>query len=138
MGGTLNPLLAFLSLIALLTTIKIQSKELRATTTEMNNSSTALQEQSQSIKLQNFENTFFKMIDVHNSIISEFKHQRNSIKLALDKLTEENKKNTQTNFELFLKVHAIYLYFITSYLTNKYIIALVQQLLTIKEIDGFF
>jgi len=71
MGGTLNPLLAFLSLIALLTTIKIQSKELRATTTEMRNSSTALQEQSQSIKLQNFENTFFKMIDVHNSIISD-------------------------------------------------------------------
>jgi len=78
MGGTLNPLLAFLSLIALLTTIKIQSKELRATTTEMNNSSTALQEQSQSIKLQNFENTFFKMIDVHNSIISD---------LALEKFT---------------------------------------------------
>jgi uncharacterized membrane protein len=77
MGGTLNPLLAFLSLIALLTTIKIQSKELRATTTEMNNSSTALQEQSQSIKLQNFENTFFKMLDVHNSIISD---------LALEKL----------------------------------------------------
>jgi uncharacterized membrane protein len=83
MGGTLNPLLAFLSLIALLTTIKIQSKELRATTTEMRNSSIALQEQSQSIKLQNFENTFFKMLDVHNSIIFD---------LALEKFTNAQKR----------------------------------------------
>jgi uncharacterized membrane protein len=87
MGGTLNPLLAFLSLIALLTTIQIQSKELRATTTEMSNSSAALQEQSQSIKLQNFENTFFKMIDVHNSIIFD---------LALDKFKDAQTYSNNT------------------------------------------
>jgi uncharacterized membrane protein len=95
MGGTLNPLLAFLSLIALLTTIKIQSKELRATTTEMRNSSTALQEQSQSIKLQNFENTFFKMIDVHNSIISD---------LALERFTNEYRDNNSAYHVNFLDI----------------------------------
>jgi hypothetical protein len=95
MGGTLNPLLAFLSLIALLTTIKIQSKELRATTTEMRNSSIALQEQSQSIKLQNYENTFFKMIDMHNSIISD---------LALEKFTNAQKYSSILYYVDFLEV----------------------------------
>jgi uncharacterized membrane protein len=69
-GGTLNPLLAFLSLIALLTTIKIQSQELKETRKEIKDSSTALQEQSKSIKIQIFENTFFNMIDVYSSIVS--------------------------------------------------------------------
>ncbi|UTJ06212.1 putative phage abortive infection protein [Arcobacter roscoffensis] len=68
-GGSLNPLLAFLSLIALLTTIKIQTQELSETRKEIRASSRALQDQSESAKLQIFENTFFKMIDVHNSIV---------------------------------------------------------------------
>lgn len=69
LGGTLNPLLAFLSLIALLTTIKIQTYELSETRKEIRESSRALKEQSESSKIQTFENTFFKMIDVHTSIV---------------------------------------------------------------------
>lgn len=76
MGGTLNPLLAFLGLIALLTTIKLQVKELKATRKELETSSNALKEQSESFKIQNysikqqnFENTFFNMLDLHNKIV---------------------------------------------------------------------
>lgn len=42
-GGTLNPMLAFLGLIALLTTIKIQAKELALTRIEFGKSSDALE-----------------------------------------------------------------------------------------------
>ncbi|MFW3380575.1 putative phage abortive infection protein [Aliarcobacter butzleri] len=68
-GGTLNPILAFLSFCLLLITIKLQSKELKNSTEELAKSSLALAEQSKSLQLQNFENTFFNMINLHNEII---------------------------------------------------------------------
>lgn len=68
-GGILNPTLAFLSFCLLLITIKIQSKELKNSTEELAKSSLALTEQSKSLQLQNFENTFFNMISLHNEII---------------------------------------------------------------------
>ncbi len=75
LGGTLNPIFAFLSLIAILTTIKIQSKaldsskeELRLTREELKKSAVAQKEQSDSIKIQNFENTFFNMLNLHIEI----------------------------------------------------------------------
>ncbi len=55
LGGTLTPILAFLSFVALLITIQIQHKELSET--------------SETLKLQNFETTFFNMINLHNEII---------------------------------------------------------------------
>ncbi|MDN5102774.1 hypothetical protein O8C99_06215 [Aliarcobacter butzleri] len=77
-GGTLNPILAFLSFMALLYTIKIQMDELKlsreeleATREELKGSRIAQQEQSESLKLQNeatklqiFENTFFKLTEL--------------------------------------------------------------------------
>ena len=83
-GGVLNPTFTLLGLLALLSTIRIQSKalqvsseellnsrkELELTREELSRSTLAQQEQSESIKLQNFENTFFNMIDLHNSNIS--------------------------------------------------------------------
>ena len=74
-GGTLNPILAFLSFMALLYTIKIQTDELKlsreeleATRKELEGSRIAQQEQSESLKLQNeatklqmFENTFYNL-----------------------------------------------------------------------------
>lgn len=85
MGGTLNPLLAFSSFIALLYTIKIQTNELELsrnvlleTQKEAKRSAFALEEQSNSLKLQNkatsiqiFENTFFKILEMHISIKNE-------------------------------------------------------------------
>lgn len=81
-GGTLNPLFALFSLFAIIYTIKIQTKELQlsreeleATRKELEGSRIAQQEQSESLKLQNqatklqmFENTFFKLIDLFINI----------------------------------------------------------------------
>lgn len=83
-GGTLNPILAFLSFMALLYTIKIQTDELKlsreeleATRKELEGSRIAQQEQSESLKLQNeatklqiFENTFFKLIEIYSLEVS--------------------------------------------------------------------
>ncbi|MCG3657247.1 putative phage abortive infection protein [Aliarcobacter butzleri] len=85
-GGTLNPILAFLSFMALLYTIKIQMDELKlsreeleATREELKESRIAQQEQSESLKLQNkattiqmFENTFFQLINLFIGIRNEF------------------------------------------------------------------
>ena len=83
-GGTLNPTLAFLSLIAILNTINIQSKELSNSSRALENSekelaksSEALTEQSKSLKIQNFETTFFNMINLHNEIIRNIKIENN-------------------------------------------------------------
>ena len=84
-GGTLNPILAFLSFMALLYTIKIQTDELKlsreeleATRKELEGSRIAQQEQSVSLKLQNeatklqiFENTFYSLLSHHNGILEQ-------------------------------------------------------------------
>lgn len=91
-GGTLNPSLAFLSFLALLQTIKIQNKELKAsreelelTRDELARSADAQKEQSDSIKIQNFENTFFNMINLHNEIIRNINFN-SELKFEHDKL----------------------------------------------------
>lgn len=79
-GGMLNPIFAFMSFLALLATIKIQTRELSASRREMEISSEALIEQSnsfkiqnESIKIQSFENTFFNMLALHNEIVDKLK-----------------------------------------------------------------
>lgn len=69
-GGVLNPVFSLFGLLALLLTIILQNKELRLSTKEFSKSAAALYDQSKSIKIQNFENTFFKLISLHNEIIS--------------------------------------------------------------------
>jgi uncharacterized membrane protein len=78
MGGTLNPIFALFSLYAIIVTIKVQAKELELTRKAMNESNTAQQEQSDSfrkqnisVKLQTFENTFFKLLEHHNGLIEK-------------------------------------------------------------------
>ena len=100
-GGTLNPILAFLSFCLLLITIKLQSKELKNSTKELAKSSKALKKQSKSLKIQNFENTFFNMINLHNQIVdnsslmtrkSHFDYRDASILSTIPRNMHENKK----------------------------------------------
>lgn len=75
-GGMLNPVLAFASFMALLFTIRIQSKQLDVSTRELEatrkeltasreaqeKSSAALDGQLENLKIQQFESTFFSLI----------------------------------------------------------------------------
>lgn len=83
-GGVLNPLFSFLALIALLITISIQSKELRLTRDELEKSSLALSQQSESLDLQNFENRFFSLINSHKNTASNLRSHAASNKHKAD------------------------------------------------------
>ncbi|MFI3155655.1 MAG: putative phage abortive infection protein [Methylococcaceae bacterium] len=64
-GGTLNPFLSFLALIILLRTFSMQRNELKDT-------QRILQTQNAMRIKQNFESTFFSLLNVHNQILAEF------------------------------------------------------------------
>lgn len=90
-GGTLNPILAFLAFLALLYTIKIQSDELSATREELAKSAEAQQEQSKSLELQNkatelqiFENTFFMLLRELNIVIDKLNNNNKSLEIIDD------------------------------------------------------
>ncbi|MFJ5537361.1 putative phage abortive infection protein [Vreelandella titanicae] len=69
-GGVLNPILTFLTFMGLLITIVIQQSELKESRKEFKRSADALNEQSRSMKKQNFENTLFQMLALHNDIVN--------------------------------------------------------------------
>lgn len=77
-GGTLNPVLSFLGLIALLLTIVLQSKELESTRVELERAASAqentervLKEQSNTQIKQQFEGTFFSLLEQHNKLLEK-------------------------------------------------------------------
>ncbi|MEZ5934180.1 MAG: putative phage abortive infection protein [Alphaproteobacteria bacterium] len=69
-AGSLNPLLTFLTFIGVLITLILQRMELSLTRDEIERSADALEEQSQTLKSQVFESTFFEMLSLHNSIVN--------------------------------------------------------------------
>ncbi|EGR2241139.1 Hypothetical protein VCSRO12_3650 [Vibrio cholerae] len=76
LGGSINPVLSFLGLIALLLTIVLQNRELEATREELArsaeaqvNSEAALRQQSSIFEQQRFESTFFQLMNLHNEIV---------------------------------------------------------------------
>lgn len=81
-GGVLNPLLTFLTFMGLLITIVIQQTELRESRLELKRSADALREQSESLKKQNFESTFFQMLSIHNGIVNSIDLVNDEGKLA--------------------------------------------------------
>lgn len=104
MGGILNPTLAFCSFLALLKTIRIQSKELNNSTLELAKSSQALEDQSNSLIIQNFENTFFNMINLHNEIINNIKIEGS---LSTEELVHNMDSQTRIIKPTFIKKEAI-------------------------------
>ncbi|MCQ9325659.1 putative phage abortive infection protein [Neisseria dentiae] len=86
-GGVLNPIFGFATFIALLYTIKLQTEELKATREELarsakaqENSEQALAEQSKIFQIQQFESTFFSMLDLLNKLST---HVTNAIPFKL-------------------------------------------------------
>jgi len=88
-GGTLNPFFSLLSLLALLATLFLQSRELASSTK-------ALEDQSALMKLQTFESMFLSMISlcsdsIKNIDLAEEEEGEFSGKRALRKLYERLK-----------------------------------------------
>lgn len=76
-GGILNPWFALLAFFALLLTIILQSPELSISSKELSKSAAALAAQNRAIQLQNFENTFFKMVNLHGDIVANLTFEPN-------------------------------------------------------------
>ncbi len=98
-GGLLNPIFGFLSLMALLYTIVLQSRELslsrqelEETKTEVRRSADAQEKSEKALNgqlalqaKQSFETTFFNLISLHNSILNSLTVDLNSIGPTLSK-----------------------------------------------------
>lgn len=67
-GGTLNPTLSFLALMAVLHTIKIQRLELKDAREEAKLANIIQTKQTEIFERQNFEAALFRLFDVHNKI----------------------------------------------------------------------
>ena len=78
LGGTLNPIISFLALIGLLYTIHQQAQEMQATRKELKQAAKQQRKQvkqqsrqSEIFNLQQFESTFFSLLNQHNKIIEK-------------------------------------------------------------------
>ncbi|OFV30262.1 hypothetical protein HMPREF3136_10285 [Neisseria sp. HMSC15C08] len=76
LGGTLNPIISFLALIGLLYTIHQQAQEMQATRKELKQAAKQQRKQvkqqsrqSEIFNLQQFESTFFSLLEHHNKVI---------------------------------------------------------------------
>lgn len=112
-GGILNPIFVFLSLLAILSTLKLQSNELELTREELKNnldvqkkSERHFAEQSRILQIQQFENTFFSLLTQTNNTIKEYinKHtiEEKSSHSSLFKNTiiDELKRDIEINIEI--------------------------------------
>lgn len=82
LGGTLNPIFGFLTLLGLMLTIwlqletlKVQREELKASREELAKSAEALQIQNKTMLAQNFEGTFFQMLRRQSELLGNIKFQ---------------------------------------------------------------
>lgn len=69
-GGIANPVLTFLTFIAVLATLWLQHEELGLSRDELSRSANALEAQIESAKKQRIENTFFQLMSNHNEIVN--------------------------------------------------------------------
>lgn len=69
LGGTLNPIFSFLALIGLLYTIHQQAQEMQATREELKQAAEQQHRQADIFNLQQFESTFFSLLEQHNKAI---------------------------------------------------------------------
>ena len=73
-AGLLNSLFSGLAFLGVIVTIILQSKELKQTTTELKNQKIEFEKQNQTLKRQQFENTFFNMLSLQQNIIDNLEY----------------------------------------------------------------
>jgi hypothetical protein len=76
LGGTLNPVFGFLSLVVLLL-VYIQNKK------ELEDTKNVLDKQSKTMEIQRFEQTFFSLLRLYDETVAEFKFGTRHGRIAL-------------------------------------------------------
>ena len=124
-GGTLNPILSFLALIALLLTIVLQSKEMADTRKQLERAADAqteskslLDKQMETQRLQQFESTFFSLL---NQLQGEYKNIEKNLDHIHSFVFEPNQKIHVARDRLNEKNRTVGRYFKILYQTLKFI-----------------
>lgn len=128
LGGTLNPIISFLALIGLLYTIHQQAQEMQATREELKQAAEQQRQQveqqsrqSEIFNLQQFESTFFSLLEQHNKVIEKVETDiakingdiKNRYK-GLDTITETQPSEEMSNYhaiEIINHNHTLKAYF---------------------------
>ena len=110
LGGTLNPIISFLALIGLLYTIHQQAQEMQATREELKQAAEQQRQQveqqshqSEIFNLQQFESTFFSLLEQHNKAIeridveSIYKELHNIYNNKIDQITTRKPSEELSN-----------------------------------------
>ncbi len=83
LGGTLNPILTFLTFVGLIVTILFQQREIHEAKAEAIAMRKERLDDRTRAERQQFEATFFQMLNYHNSIVNSIDVHRNSTKGTL-------------------------------------------------------
>ena len=141
LGGTLNPIFAFFAFLTLLYTVYLQSetlkvsrKELLATRDELEKSRIAQEKQSKSfekqnnsIKLQSFENTFFKLFELHNQ---KYKVLNNNLDMYNNQILREHDGSDTS--EYMISTFATY----NTMEMKTYLLTLLELLVFVDKEEG--
>lgn len=90
LGGVLGPLFSLMALFALLITAWIQFKNVTLTSEELDQSVESLQEQTSVLQRQNFENTFFHLLELHNTVVNDTVYQDKEGRAAFESLFKDS------------------------------------------------
>ena len=114
LGGTLNPIISFLALIGLLYTIHQQAQEMQATREELEQAAEQQRRQSKIFNLQQFESTFFSLLEQHNKVVerieveSIYEELHNIYNKKIDKITTREPSEELSNSHAIKSINQHY------------------------------
>ena len=114
LGGTLNPIISFLALIGLLYTIHQQAQEMQATREELEQAAEQQRRQSEIFNLQQFESTFFSLLEQHNKVVerieveSIYEELHNIYNKKIDQITTRKPSEELSNSHAIKSINQHY------------------------------
>jgi hypothetical protein len=114
LGGTLNPIISFLALIGLLYTIHQQAQEMQATREELKQAAEQQHRQADIFNLQQFESTFFSLLEQHNKVVerieieSIYEKLHNIYNKKIDQITKREPSEELSNSHAIKSINQHY------------------------------
>ena len=114
LGGTLNPIISFLALIGLLYTIHQQAQEMQATREELKQAAEQQHRQADIFNLQQFESTFFSLLEQHNKAVEKieaesiFEELHNIYNKKIDQITTRKPSEELSNSHAIKSINQHY------------------------------
>ncbi|HAS6385909.1 TPA: hypothetical protein RZA60_003314 [Vibrio vulnificus] len=126
-GGTLGAVFAFLSFLGLLYTIHIQRRELDVAIDALQKSASAQELQAEITEVQKFENTFYSLLEQHNSVLNNLKKKHPDFTKYFNEIIKNTRQHEFSKWALahyqkeILKDYEVSPYFRILYQLLKYV-----------------